>query len=114
MADDYHRPHSWRGIPTSLHPADSGCVVCDHEDLHDIRQLLSSWESKSDLFQSFSGRACSSPALGTCKIAPVGKSDTAERIRPLLPPIDIDNELCITSEHHVFKQVLSTEIVGEN
>jgi hypothetical protein len=93
VADGHHHPHSWSGISTSVHPADFGCMVRNHEDLHDIRQLLSSWESQSDIFQSFSGGACFSPALAPRNLAPVDKSDALERIVSFL--LLIDNESCI-------------------
>jgi hypothetical protein len=119
VADSHHHPHSWSGISTSVHPADFGCMVRNHEDLHDIRQLLSSWESQGNLFSGVSGRACSHSALVPRSMTPIGESIEPGRIMPLLLHIDIDIQPCITFNteeqvHHAHTPPLSAEIVGGN
>ena len=110
VANSHHHPHSWRGVSTGLHSANFGCMVRHHEDLYDIRKLLSSWESQGHFFASLSGRARASPALVpcACRKARIGKSGAQCRVLTLFPAIDIDNGSCILfrdreSDDHEYK-----------
>jgi len=66
VANGHHRPDTWCCLSTRLHIADLGCLVCDHENPDDIRQLLSSWKSQSNVRQSCTGGARSSATLEPC------------------------------------------------